>query len=440
MIRTSQWPLAKASILALVVIWLTGPASFAQSPAALRVAVPGLPLALDPHHAVTATELVIAQELFVGLVTRNARGEVVSGLAERWDVSPDGLVYTFRLRRDAAWSDGKSLTGDDFVYALRRAIDPDTDAPFAGELLAVAGAGEIRAGYLPLRELGIESLPFGQLRITLSRPSANFLEVLSRPIAAPVPRHDVGNPEGVDRVLTGRITNGAFYAVKSDNGLTLHKSPKSLFAGDVDRVEFIVADSRQTASALVRRGDAHLTLGFPVDLEVGSAALQANIDKGRDLYFVAVNVARPPFDTREARHALAMTVDRRALVKALDLAGTKVAFKIVPPEILSERLSPRAPYAALRPEMRRPIAEVLLEESEIGSTAPRNFTLIFPQGDAHALAANFLRETWKPLGIQLELEPLAAARYAEALTAGDFDLALAAWPRRSAGSMGFLEP
>ena len=408
----------------------------------LRVVVPALPTELDPHKAVSPVDLATAGELFMGLVTRNAAGAIEPGVSDTWTISPDGLTYTFDLRYGAKWSDGRRVSADDFVAGLARALDPKTGAPYAGDLLVIQGAEGVRAGRLAPQALGTSSVPFRRLRINLTRPSAHFLNVLSRPVAAPIPRHAMKNDQRAWTAAGSMVSNGAFIAEVSGDGVALAKNPRfvDVRTVDINRVEFVVAESASIASRLVTDGFAHMTLGFPFEIESGPPPISAHIEEGQGVYFVAVNVRRPYLKNREVRHALAMTIDREALVLQIALAGVAPAFKMVPPDVLDETLSPRAPYAALNPNIRLPIAEVLLAETNISRAHPRAFKLVHPHGGIHDAVTQHLTQAWAQLGILVTAESKSNAEYDQILSSGAFDLALSYWRPGNGGLVGFLEP
>ena len=433
--------LSMSALAACLTLLLTTP-SGAQTSEPLRVVVPAIPSMLDPHKAVLPVDLAVSGELFMGLVTRDANGEIAPGVAHSWDISPDGLTYTFTLRYGAKWSDGRRVSPGDFVAGFARALDPETAAPYASDLLAIKGAQGALAGRWAPSELDVSSLPFRKLRISLDRPSARFLEVLGQPVAAPVPRHAMKNSDRAWTVPGSLVNNGAFTAAESDEGIELDRNPIFFDADNVkiERVEFVAVESASQASRLVRDDLAHLTLGFPFEIESGPTPLSTYSEEGQGIYFVAVNVQRSPLSVREVRHALAMTIDREALIRQLHLTGVTPAYKMVPPDVLTESLSPRAPYAALRPGMRAPIAKVLLSESNISLANPRTFKWVYPRGDVHDAVVQRIAQTWATLGVQVTADAKPAADYDQILAAGTFDLALAYWPRGSPSPTGFLDP
>ena len=92
------------------------------------------PRPLDQHRTSTTYEAHILHDLYEGLVAHDQFGAVVPGVAESWEISDDGLVYTFHLREDARWSDGEPVTAEDFVFSLNRIMDPATGAKYANIL------------------------------------------------------------------------------------------------------------------------------------------------------------------------------------------------------------------------------------------------------------------------------------------------------------------
>jgi oligopeptide transport system substrate-binding protein len=138
------------------------------------------PVTLDPQKASTAAEANILRDLYEGLVTTAADGSIVPGVAETWEASPDGLIWTFHLR-ETNWSDGAPVTAADFVRAFTRLFDPRTAAPDARLFAAIAGAGAGKAS-----SLGVVATNPRTLTITLTTPVASFLDYLARPSAMPI--------------------------------------------------------------------------------------------------------------------------------------------------------------------------------------------------------------------------------------------------------------
>jgi oligopeptide transport system substrate-binding protein len=178
----------------------------------LRIANSGEPDTLDPHHVSGVWENRIIGDMFMGLTTEAADGSVIPGAAERWQVSDDGTVYTFTLR-DHTWSDGTPVTADDFVFALRRILDPAEAAEYASLLYTIKNAKPLNEGALEgMEQLGVRAHDAKTLEVTLESPTAYFIEQLTHYTAFPLPRHKV-EEVGEDWVKPGNIVGNGPYAV-----------------------------------------------------------------------------------------------------------------------------------------------------------------------------------------------------------------------------------
>jgi len=414
-----------------------------REPVVLRVAVPAPPAQFDPHKASSAVDLAVASEIFMGLVARDAEGALIPGAATHWEVSPDGLTYKFHLRPDLKWSDGSTVRADDFVEGLVRALDPATAAPFAGDLLAIKGATEFHSGLEPVRVLGLSTPNSRTVAIELARPSVRFLHNLSRPVAAPIPQRRVAKLGQAWASPQNLISNGAFTIESGEGGVALIKSPHFFAPTEVapERVVFTPAPTADDAAKLVRDGDAHLSVGFSFQ----GAASRSNprglkAEPGQNLYFVAVNMRSKPLRQREARHALAMAIDREGILKLLRLSNAVPAYGMVAPAAYGGVIGSRAPYAPLPQEVRGSIAEVLLEEFKISAATPVALTLMYAKGAVPAAVAKSVAAVWTKLGVRLSVEEKSAADYEQSLRTGAFDFALATWPARDSDPASFLTP
>ncbi len=149
------------------------------------------PQYLDPNKATGSWETNIIGDLFLGLTTEDADARPIPGAAESWTTSPDGLVWTFKLRAGAAWSDGVPVTADDFVFSMRRVLDPATAAEYASILYVIKNAAPANAGTVPLDQVGVRAIDPQTLELTLENPAAYLLELLMHTTSFPVPRHVV---------------------------------------------------------------------------------------------------------------------------------------------------------------------------------------------------------------------------------------------------------
>ena len=173
------------AILVAVLLCLTplGGCGYKTENAYIYFELPKVPLTLDPQTASEDAELLIIKNIYEGLLRKDSDGNIVNGAVESY--KKDGLTYTFNIREDAVWSNGDDLTAHDFVFAFKRALDPETKAPFASRLMCISGASEINAGKASLDNLGVTALDNKTLKIALSYDDADFENTLTTSIAMP---------------------------------------------------------------------------------------------------------------------------------------------------------------------------------------------------------------------------------------------------------------
>ena len=161
---------------------------FDKAARSLDIANQGEPLSLDPHKASGTWENNIIGNMFVGLTTEDSRSRPVPGMAQRWETSEDGLVWTFYLR-PAFWSDGEACDAHDFQFAFRRILDPANKAEYAAILYPIKNAEAVNKGDLPPDQVGVAALDDTTLEIRLDHPAPYLPQLLKHYTAYPVPKH-----------------------------------------------------------------------------------------------------------------------------------------------------------------------------------------------------------------------------------------------------------
>ena len=146
------------------------------------------PETLDPSIITGQPEGRIVNALFEGLTTFDARGKGGPGMAESWTISEDGKVYTFKIRKDARWSDGRTLTANDFVESWKRTLSPETAASYNYQLFYVKNAQAFAEGQITdFSQVGVKALDDHTLEVTLENPTPFFLDLCATPPLQPVP-------------------------------------------------------------------------------------------------------------------------------------------------------------------------------------------------------------------------------------------------------------
>lgn len=230
------------------------------------------PYTLDPQTASSDSELLIVRNIYEGLMRKADDGTMVCGLSESYTY--DNLTYTFKIKKDAVWSNGDPVTAYDFEYGLRRAADPKINAPFARRLFAIVNAEAIHAGNADVSELGVSAVDEHTLTITLCREDENFLKTLSTSVCMPCNQDFFNNSVGKYGLDAENIISNGSYRLskwnKEDFGIRLYKNEK--YTGDLEAKNAAVFISCIEDEAQVTRlSDGDSDMAFMPCAELESA-------------------------------------------------------------------------------------------------------------------------------------------------------------------------
>ncbi len=392
---------------------------------------------LDPQRATGIAEQAITATLFEGLVREDAHDlHPVPGVARQWEVSPDGLHYRFHLRTDARWSDGLAVTAADFVAAWRRMLSPALRAENAGLLYPLKGAQAFHLGATSdPGTLGARAVDPQTLDVDLERPTPYFLNLLTHMAWLPVPVRVIASRGPVaaretDWAEAGVLVgNGPFVLTvwSPDREIVVEKSPTYWDAARVrlHAIHFYPIDSLDAEERAFRAGQLHITDAVPPTRIAAYRAKQSpdlRIDPYLATYFYRINVRRPFLDDARIRRALALAVDRRAIVERILQGGQTAAEGFVPPGLPGYTPDPRlhTDYDAAR--------RLLAEAGHPGGRGLPRFVLTFNTSESHRAIAEVVQETWRrELGVAVELRNAEFKTMLAAAVSGDYDLMRASW-------------
>lgn len=293
------------------------------------------PTSLHPALGFNSISWEVANNLFEGLVRLDAQSVPQPGVAERWDISPDGLVYTFHLRKQAKWSDGSALTAHDFVYAWHHMLSPTTASPAAFLAYDIQGAQAINKGHKPA--LGARALDDHTLQVYLEQPNVAFLAILSNPNFAPLHRTTAQrNPQWHTEAAT-YVSNGPFVLKQwvHSQFIVLAKNPHYWDSDAValDQVHFAMVKDPNTYVQMYRRGELDATPSpIPASLYdrlKNDKALQRLPQAG--LYFFRLNTKMAPFHNQKIRQAFAYALKQDDIVQYVVKQGRLPAYGFVSP-------------------------------------------------------------------------------------------------------------
>jgi oligopeptide transport system substrate-binding protein len=371
------------------------------------------PQELDPHVITSVSEYHIMMSLFEGLVSEDPHDmHPMPGVAESWDVSPDGRIYTFHLRKNAKWSNGDSVTARDFLESYKRILTPSLASEYSYMHFVVTNAQAYNEGKITdFDQVGYKALDDYTLQVTLENSTPYFLPLLLHqswfPVHLPTIRK-YGNPyeRGSKWTRPGRfVGNGSFVLEKwrVNDIIVVKKSPTYW---DRDRVRlneicFLPIESDETEERAFRAGQLHVTETLPlskVDYYKKNYPDLLKIGPYLGSYFYYINVTRPPMNDKRIRRALALTIDRESLVKNVLRGGQLPAFCMTPPGT--------AGYTC-RTQLHENIAEAKRLLAEAGYPDGKSFPtveLMYNTLESHRIIAESIQQMWKKnLGIEVHL-------------------------------------
>ena len=441
-------------LLALLVV-SCGPQKEARSPCptgelCLHMGNDSEVLSLDPSKLQGTWETRVAGDMIIGLTQDGPDGKPVPGMATSWETSPDGLVWTFHLR-PAVWSDGVPVTADDFVFSLRRTLDPKTAAQYAALIYFIKNAQPINDGKLPLTALGARALDARTLQLTLEHPAPFLLEVAKHQTMFPEPEHVIAK-YGDDWVRPGRFVSNGPYVLKDwklGDHIETVKNPRFWDADKVciDRVFYYPTNDAISAERRIRRGE----LDWNGDIQSNRIAYLRRPDQipayvhthtWLGVAYLAFNQGGktdlPALRDRRVRIALDMAIDREFITHKLLRGGQEPAYTFVPPGVANYTSATPPVWASWTLARRQAAARELLRQAGFGPARPLRLEIKHRNTPDPMLMMPAIQADWKQIGVEATLAQTETQIAYDAYRNRDFEVADAAWIADYNDPMTFL--
>jgi oligopeptide transport system substrate-binding protein len=236
----------------------------------IRATIASEPKTLDPslNNALDGGNYILCA--FEGLTRIGKDGNIVAGAAESWETSPDGLVWTFHIRKDAKWSDGKDVTANDFIYAWKRTVDPKTAADYAYYIYFIKNGEKINAGEADIDTLGVKALDEKTLEVTLENPCPFFTEIVAFPALVPQ-REDIVSADKDKWALNPStyIGNGPYKltAWEHDSKITFEKNDNYWDKDSIvaPKIEWYLMNDQNAILSAFKNGQVVYAKNIPSD-------------------------------------------------------------------------------------------------------------------------------------------------------------------------------
>ncbi len=392
------------------------------------------PASLDPAKAVGLPEIQVIRDLFEGLVNQDANGNIIPGVATRWQTN-DQKIWTFTLRNDAKWSDGTPVTAQDFVYSWQRLVDPATTSPFAwfAALAGIANAQNIIDGKAKPDSLGVNAVDAHTLRVQLDKPLPWFVNLTANFSLYPVNKTNVESDKNWTRpgklvgngayVLADRVVNEKLVATPNkhywDNAKTV-----------IQKVTFVPINQESAATKRYLAGDIDITESFPKNqYQKLLKELPGQVYTPAQLgtYYYAFNTQKGPTADARVRLALSMTIDRRIIAEKVLGTGEKPAWRLTPDVTAGFTPQPSAMEQSSQAELNAQ-AKTLLQAAGYGPNRPLKLTLLYNTSENHQKIAIAVASMWKKnLGVDVKLQNQEWKTYIDSRNTGNFDVIRASW-------------
>lgn len=408
------------------------------------------PGTLDPAKAQGTHESFPLQHLFSGLTKVAEDGSVQMDLADKIELSEDGLTYTVTLKDGLKWSDGNPLTAEDFEFAWKRVLDPKTESQYAYQLYYLKGGEEFNKGEGKIEDVGVKALDEKTLEVTLKAPTAYFESLMAFYTLYPVSKAVVeANPDWAKDPST-YVSSGAFMLKEWTHNarISMDKNPNFYNADKVkiDGIDLDIIEDQSTVYQKYLAGEYNMTVELP--LEVVAQMKEANdpelvIGKNYALYYYNLNPTVKPLNNVKVRKALSLAIDRSVITDQITKGGQIPAETVVPLGVVDDKgvEFAEANKGMVKTDVQE--AKKLLEEglAEEGMAASDvNLTVLYNTSENHKKIAEAIQQMWnKELGININLENTEFQVKIDREQNHQFDISRSGWTGDYLDPMTFVD-
>ncbi|MBU5590619.1 peptide ABC transporter substrate-binding protein [Clostridium sp. MSJ-4] len=415
------------------------------------------PKTLDPALNAAVDGATVLSNAFEGLTRLDDKDKPVKGVAEKWDVSSDGLEYVFYLRKDAKWSDGQPVKASDFEYAWKRALNPDIAAEYAYQLYYLKNGEAYNHKEVSVDEVGVKATDDNTLKVTLENPTVYFLSLMAFPTYFPV-RKDIVEKEPKEWATKPEsyVSNGPFKMSewKPKDTITFVKNENYWGAKEVklDKINYKMIDDATASLSAFKTGqfdiiEAPPAQELPTLLKEGIAKIYPYLGT----YFYCINLsdkaegvdkeAAKALKDPKVRKALSLAINRKDIVENVTKAEQVPAVSFVPKGIEESPGKEFQNKAYYKPEGDIEQAKKLLAEAGYpeGKGFPK-IPLTYNTNQGHQNIAQAVQDMWKKnLGIEVELRNEEWKVFQETRNEKNYIMARHGWISDYTDPMSFLE-
>ena len=420
-----------------------GAAGAASAGNTINVQVGPSPETIDPalNSAVDGANMII--HAFEGLLKFDKENNIVPGVAESYEVSDDGLTWTFHLRSGLKWSDGSDLTAEDFVYSWKRVADPDTAAPYGYDLLnMIEGYDDAEAGNVDA--LAVSAPDASTFVVKLTSPCVYFDKICAFAVLVPVQKATIeANGEAWTTNPATYITDGPYYMTEYTDGaqIVFQKNPNYWDAANItfDTIVWNLIEDSNAAYSAYQNGDLSLIKDVPTE-EIPSLANnpEFNVAPIMGTYYITFNTQKEPFNDPKVREALSLAIDRDYCANTIMQGTYSPAKNFVGPgisdeasgssfeEVTKQKYGDHFDTSNYEKDLEK--AKQLLADAGYpnGEGFPE-FSYLTNDSGYHKPVAEYLQSAWGELGLTMTVNIQEWKTVTADRREGNFDVARNGW-------------
>lgn len=404
----------------------------------LNVSITDNPSTIDPQRTEEVIGSRIAHDLYEGLMTEDENGNIIPGVAERYELSKDGKTYTFFIRKNAKFSDGSPITASDVVFSYRRLVDPKTASTYSFIAYPIQNATAITDGKKNLETLGIKAINPTTVEIILESPTPYFLPLIALTTFGIVKEANVTKYKDTFTQPGNLLSSGAYKLTywKIGDKFTAVKNPYYWNAKNtvIQTVNYITVVDGNSEVQMYYAGQIDFTFTVPSDK---IKSIKASIPKELrvspylGVYYFDLNMRGEPFKNNlKLRQALSMAIDRDILTKDVIGRGETPAYDLLPIGT-ANYTQQKYEWSTWSAEKRLQEAQKLYQEAGYSKDNPLKITITYNTDILHKkvtlTAASMWQKAFGNLGLKVALENQEWKVFLRTRQQGDYMVARDGW-------------
>ncbi len=389
---------------------------------------------LDPHVNFDAAAGWIQSDAYEGLITFAQDGSVIPGAAESWEMSADGLTYTFHLREGLKWSNGDTLVAQDFVNGVLRTLNPETASEkgyYFTSVIQIPGAAELANGETTDPSvLGVTAPDDRTVVVTMLTPAPHMLDIMGSFAMAPLHSPSVNEfGPGVFIDPAHVVSNGAYTIteVVPQSHVLLTKNPNYWDAANVkiEQVKYHVTEDVATELRRFEAGEIDVTYDIPLNqIEPLKESMPdvVQIAPSTEIVYYSFNLTREPFQNIDLRRALSLAIDRDVLENKIVKGGAIPTFSYAG-GFDPTYMGPTIAEATMTQDERNALAQELYAKAGYGPDNPLTINIVATVSEDSTRRAQGVALMWKQvLGVNATVEPQERKAWLDSFYAGTWDV------------------